>query len=160
MSEFDERREQPYVSISAHAGLRAWGEVNALVPEVFGWLAERDIPPAGALFYRYHVIGDLDAPFHVEVGVPVASRVEGDGRVVAGAKPAGRYAVRVHRGHPDSISRTHLALLAWTEGQGFPAVKDGETWGGVFESYRTNPDDEPDPEKWETEVAFLVRPAR
>lgn len=162
MSELAERPEQPYVSISIRASLSEWGSVNALVPEVYGWLAARGITPADALFYRYRVIGSMDEKFDVEVGVPVAEPiavpVEGDGRVVAGAKPAGRYAVRVHRGHPDSISRTHLDLLAWTEEQGFPAVRDGETWGGVFESYRTDPEVEPDPAKWETELAFLVSP--
>jgi len=158
MSDFEERREQPYVSIPIRASLSEWGSVNALVPEVFGWLASRDIAPAGALFYRYRVVGSMDEKFDVEVGVPVAAVVEGDGRVLAGAKPAGRYAVRVHHGHPDSISETHLALLAWTEEQGFPAVRDGEAWGGVFESYRTDPEVEPDPAKWETELAFLVSP--
>ncbi|MCT2584205.1 GyrI-like domain-containing protein [Actinophytocola gossypii] len=160
MSEFQQRSEQPYVSIPARATLREWGTVNALVPEVYGWLAARDIAPAGALFYRHKIVGGMDEPFEVEVGVPVAAPVEGDGRVLAGAKPAGRYAVRMHRGHPDRIVETHQALLAWAEEQGFPAARDGEAWVGVYESYLTDPEDEPDPVKWETEVAYLVSQPR
>lgn len=158
MSEFEERTEQPYVSIPIRATLREWGSVNALVPEVFGWLAARDIPPAGALFYRHRIVGGMDEKFEVEVGVPVGSPVPGDDRVVAGAKPGGRYAVRIHRGHPDSIAETHLALVAWAAEQGFPAVRKGEEWVGMFESYLTNPEVEPDPAKWETELAYLVSP--
>lgn len=160
MSEFEQRDAQPYVAIAARATLREWGSVNALVPEVYGWLAERHIPPAGALFYRHRVVGGLDEKFEVEVGVPVAVPVEGDGRVVAGGKPAGRYAVRVHRGHPDGIAEVHRDLVAWATGQGHPPARDGEVWSGMFESYLTDPAVEPDANKWETELAYLVTPAR
>ncbi len=151
-----ERTEQPYVAIPIRATLREWGEVNALVPEVFAWLASRGIAPAGALFYHHRVIGGFDEKFSVEVGVPVAEPVEGDGRVLAGAKPAGRYVVAVHHGHPDGIARSHQALVEWAGRQGVPLAKDGDVWGGMFESYRTDPEVEPDPDKWETELAYLV----
>jgi effector-binding domain-containing protein len=156
MSEFVERAAQPCVAIPVRATLRGWGTVNALVPEVFAWLSDRGIPPAGPLFYRYRVIGDADEEFEVEVGVPVAAPVAGDGRVQGGAAPAGRYAVRVHHGHPDEMARTHRELLAWAQEQGSPALREGERWAGVFEYYRSDPDVEPDPAKWETEIAYLV----
>jgi effector-binding domain-containing protein len=152
-----ERPEQPYVAIAIRATLREWGEVNALVPEVYGWLAARGISPAGAVFYRHLVVGGFDEKFSVEVGVPVAEPVEGDGRVVAGAKPAGRYVVAVHHGHPDGIARSHQALVAWAGEHGVPLAKDGEVWGGMYESYRTDPTVEPDLDKFETELAYLVR---
>jgi effector-binding domain-containing protein len=155
-----ERAEQPYAAIPIKATLRQWGEVNALVPEVYAWLAARGISPAGALFYRHHVVGGFDEPFSVEVGVPVAELVAGDGRVVAGAKPAGRYVVAVHHGHPDGIAKSHQALVEWAAGQGVPLARDGHVWGGMFESYRTDPAVEPDPDKWETELAYLVSASR
>jgi effector-binding domain-containing protein len=154
-----ERTEQPYVAIPIRATLREWGEVNALAPEVFAWLAARGIAPAGALFYRHHVIGGFDEKFSVEVGVPVAEPVDGDGRVLAGAKPAGRYVVAVHHGHPDGIVKSHQALVEWAAREGVPLAKDGDVWGGMFESYRTDPAVEPDPDKWETELAYLVSAA-
>ncbi|OLF06146.1 hypothetical protein BLA60_32940 [Actinophytocola xinjiangensis] len=156
MSDFVERPEQHYAAIPIRATLREWGSVNALIPEVYGWLAERNIPPAGALFYRHVVVGGLTEKFEVEVGVPVAAPVVADGRVVAGRKPAGRYAVRIHHGHPDGVAATHEDLVAWATGQGRPPVRDGDVWVGMFESYLTNPDDEPDPDHWRTELAYLV----
>jgi effector-binding domain-containing protein len=151
-----ERPEQPYVAISIRATLREWGEVNALVPEVFAWLASRGTAPAGALFYRHRVIGSFEEKFTVEVGVPVAAPADGDGRVVAGTKPAGRYVVAVHHGHPDGIARSHEALVAWAGEHGVPLARDGAEWVGLFESYRSDPAVEPDPDKWETELAYLV----
>ena len=151
-----ERTEQPYVAIPIEATLREWGEVNALIPEVLAWLGERGIAPAGALFYRHRVIGGFDEKFSVEVGFPVAEPVEGDGRVVAGAKPAGRYVVATHHGHPDGIAQSHLALVDWAGRQAVPLAKEGDVWGGLFESYLSDPEVEPDPAKWETELAYLV----
>ncbi len=153
-----ERTEEPYVAIPVRATLREWGEVNALVPEVFGWLRRRGIAPAGPLFYRHRIVGGLEEKFSVEVGVPVAAPVAGDGRVVAGAKPAGRYVVAVHRGHPDRIAAAHRALVAWAGREGVPLARDGEEWLGMFESYRSDPAVQPDPETWETELAYLSDP--
>jgi effector-binding domain-containing protein len=151
-----QRTEQPYVAIPIEATLREWGEVNALVPEVYGWLAARGVTPSGAVFYRHLVVGGFDEKFSVAVGVPVPEPLEGDGRVVPGAKPAGRYVVAVHHGHPDGIAKSHQALVAWAAEQGVPLAKEGDVWGGMYESYRTDPAVEPDPGKWETELAYLV----
>lgn len=155
------RTEQPYVAIAIRATLREWGSVNALVPEVYGWLAGRGIEPAGAVFYRHLVIGGLDEKFSVEVGVPVAAPVEGDGRVLPGAKPAGRYVVATHHGHPDGIAASHLALVDWAVREGVPLAVEpaegGEVWQGMFESYLSDPAVEPDMTKWRTELAYLAR---
>ncbi|MBM7775856.1 effector-binding domain-containing protein [Actinokineospora baliensis] len=149
------RPEQPYVSLRTQASLAEWGRVNALIGEVYGWITERDIAPAGALFYRYHSVAE--DVIDVEVGVPVPTAVEGDGRVVAGSKPAGRYAVLMHEGHPDRIRETFAALDAWAEETGVDFdVTDG-VWAGRFESYLSDPAVTPDPADWRTEVAYRVR---
>ncbi len=63
-----------------------------------------------------------------------------------------------HVGHPDSIAQTHLALVAWAAEQGIALAKDGEVWVAMFESYETDPEIEPNPEKWRTKLAYLTRP--
>src|ERR1700741_2135028 len=143
-----ERTEQPYVAIPIEATLREWGEVNALIPEVLAWLGERGIAPAGALFYRHRVIGGFDEKFSVEVGFPVAEPVEGDGRVVAGAKPAGRDGGAAQPrppAPPDGTAQSPLALVDGAGRQAVPLAKEGDVWGGLFESYLSDPEVEPDP---------------
>lgn len=156
----EQRSEQPYVSIPIKATLREWGQVNALVEETLGWLGRNGTPPAGAPFFRHRVIGSMDEKFELEVGFPLAEPVPGDGRVVAGAKPAGTYVVLMHDGHPDGISNSHLELIRWAEGAGITLAKSdnaGTTvWEAMFESYLTNPDDEPDLNRWQTELVYLV----
>ena len=149
------RDEQPYASIRTTAPLSEWGRVNALLPEVRGWLAARGIAPAGAPFYRYHSV-DPGGVIDVEVGWPVGSPVEGDGRVLAGARPSGEYAVVDHLGHPDRIHEAFALLDDWSERTGTAfAVRDG-VWGGRFETYLTNPEEVPDLGEWRTEVAYLL----
>jgi effector-binding domain-containing protein len=149
------RPEQPYASIPVKATFREWGEVNALVPELFAWLG--DTPPAGAPFYRYHVIGGHEDQFDLEVGLPLTSPTRGTARIRPGSKPAGTYAVLVHEGHPDTIANTHLALVKWAADNDIELAKKDNTWEALFESYLTNPEEESDLNNWRTELAYLTR---
>jgi len=85
-----ERPAQPYVAIKAQVTMQTIGTVlPELHPRVFAWLGERGIPPAGPPFWKYNVI-DMDRGLEVEVGVPVAAVVDGDGQVLAGVLARGR----------------------------------------------------------------------
>ena len=96
----DERAQQPYAGIRTQVSHREFPTIiPKLLDETFGWLAQQAISPAGAPFMRYHVI-DMDGLMDVELGVPVAEPVAGNGRVGAGVLPAGR------------ASRTHSATGA------------------------------------------------
>jgi effector-binding domain-containing protein len=156
-----DRTEQPYVAIKASVTMETIGRVlPELHPNVFGWLAERDIRPAGAPFWKYDVI-DMERELVVEVGVPVDKPATGDDRVLTGVLPAGRYASATHTGHPSGLMEATAKLLAWADDKGLSwdktsAVGGGEAWGARLEIYDTNPDDEPDMDKWETELAFLL----
>lgn len=152
------RAEQPYVSIRTQANFTEWGGVNALVPEVLDWLGRNNISPAGPPFYRYHVIGGMVDRFDLEVGFPVSTAVDGDDRVRADALPAGRYVVLAHRGHPDSIAGSHTALVDWAERGGIKLTgnADRTRWGLMYESYTTDPETEPDPDRWLTELSYLA----
>jgi effector-binding domain-containing protein len=156
----EHRAEQPYVAIPVEVTLREWGRANALVPEIFEWLGRNGLELAGPPFFRYWVIGDMDTEFSLEVGVPVARPVDGDGRVIAGSIPAGTYVPYVHHGHPDKLFETQEALESWAKSNGNEwqnRVEDGaEVWRGRFLFFLTNPEVEPDLNNWETEIAFLT----
>jgi effector-binding domain-containing protein len=130
-----------------------------LSDEVFAWLGERGIAPAGAPFIRYHVI-NMETRMDIEIGVPVDHAVPGDGRVNAGVLPAGRYAALVYTGIRNGI-KGNAALLDWGAKQGFVwdrwEAENGDAFGARYESFLTDPADEPDQKKWETEVAIRLK---
>jgi effector-binding domain-containing protein len=155
----EDRPEQPTVGIRTQVPMKAFKKIiPELLGEVFAWTRQHGVVPVGPPFMRFHVInmaGNMD----VELGVPVASGVPGDGRVAAGAIPAGRYASLVYTGVRDGI-KANAALLDWGAAQGLVwdrhDTATGDAFAGRYESYLTDPDEEPDPKRWETEVAIRV----
>lgn len=155
----EERAEQPYMAIRTQATMQT---LDTVIPqgigEVFAWLGKQGAAPAGAPFVRYLVI-DMEALLEIEVGVPVANALSGDGRILAGVLPAGRYASLIYTGIDNGI-QANWALLKWGAEQGLVwdtwKAENGDGWGARFESFLTNPDEEPDRAKWETEVAIRL----
>ena len=154
----EDRPEQRYVGIRTQVPMSQFKKIiPQFLDELFAWLGKQEVDPAGAPFMRYHVInmaGNMD----VELGVPVATVVRGDGRVAPGVIPAGRYATLVYSGVTGI--KGNKTLIDW-------AVKNNIRWdrwndenGDAFrarvEYFLTDPAEEPDRKKWETEVAIKV----
>jgi effector-binding domain-containing protein len=158
--EITERAEQPYAAIRADVPMDQLSSLADRLGEVFGWLAEHGVAPAGAPFFRYNVI-DMEGLLNVEAGVPVLTAVEGDDRVIAGVLPAGRYATALHLGSYDGLFGATESLLQWADSQGLEwdrsTAGDGEHWGCRLEIYLTDPRQQPDPAKWETQLAFRLK---
>jgi effector-binding domain-containing protein len=154
-----ERPEQPYMAIRGLVTMQTVGAIADRLPEVFVWLAEHGLQSTGAPFFKYNLI-DMERQLEVEVGVPVAAAAEGDGEVRAGVLPAGRYATLTHVGHPDELVGVTAALLDWAARQGLrwdmSETDGGQRWGCRLEVYHTDPAEEPDMRKWETELAFRL----
>src|ERR1700688_4604997 len=110
--EITERAGQPYVAVKAQVTMQAISAIADRIPEVFGWLAVHGIAPAGAPFLKYNVI-DMARQREIEAGGPVAAAVDGDGSVLAGVLPAGRYATMIYLGHPAKLVDATAELLAW-----------------------------------------------
>ncbi|MEJ3404811.1 GyrI-like domain-containing protein [Rathayibacter sp. YIM 133350] len=157
----EERAEQPYVGIRSSVRM---GEIAGTIPplmgEVFAFLAERGIEPTDAPFWRYLVI-DMARELVIDVGVPVATAAQGEGRIIADVLPAGRYATTEWRGSYDGLMDATGQLLAWGDSQGVswdkqPDGDTGEAWAGRIEVYFTDPDELPDPNDWVTQLAFKL----
>jgi effector-binding domain-containing protein len=157
--EITQRAAVPYAGISARVTMAAVGSVADRIPEIFGWLGARGIAPVGPPFFRYHVI-DMERQLLVEAGVPVESAVQDDGDIRGGTLPSGQFAVMTHTGAPQTLMAATSALLDWAEARGlaFDVTRTdvGEKWGCRLESYLTNPADQPDTSKWQTELAFRL----
>src|SRR5262249_58196539 len=148
------------------AALRApvpWAAIpaggDAAFPELFGGRAAQGVAPAGPPLIRYLVI-DMAGELQLELGVPVAAPVAASGRVQPGVLPEGRYAVLRHTGPYDGLMASNAALLQWARDNGVEfdtrATPQGTAWRGRAEHYLTDPAQEPDPAKLETDVAFLI----
>jgi|SRR5215469_6782508 len=157
--EITQRAAQPYAGISAWVTMAAVGSVADRIPEIFGWLGARGIAPVGPPFFRYHVI-DMERQLLVEAGIPVASAVEDDGDIRSGVLPAGQFAVMMHTGAPQTLVAATSALLDWADARDLAwdvsQTDAGEKWGCRLESYLTDPAEQPDTSKWQTELAFRL----
>jgi effector-binding domain-containing protein len=153
------RTEQPYVAIRGQVSMAEIAAFAVRTGEVFSWLGAHGLPPAGPPFLKYNVI-DMASQLEIDNGVPVAVPAAGEGEVISGVLPAGRYATLTHVGHPSELAEATKTLLDWAAGQGLtwdmsPGA-DGERWGSRVEIYLTDPREEPDMSKWVTRLEFRL----
>jgi effector-binding domain-containing protein len=154
--QIEHRDAQPYAAIPLSVTMDSLaGAVDRGFPELFGWLAERALAPAGAPFIRYLEV-DMSGELEIELGVPVAAEATGDERVRNGVLAAGRYVTLLHVGPYDGLVKANAALQQWAQEQGISWQMDGGSrWRGRLERYLSDPSREPDPSRWETELAYL-----
>jgi effector-binding domain-containing protein len=153
------RAEQPYVAIRGQVSMAEIGPFAVRAGEVFAWLGARGLAPAGPPFLKYNVI-DMARQLEIDNGVPVAAPADGDGEVISGVLPAGRYATLTHVGHPSELVGATKALRAWAAEQGLTwdvsPGESGDRWASRLEFYLTDPREEPDMTKWVTQLAFRL----
>lgn len=148
------REAQPYVALRGKVAMNEIGEFARRTPELFSWLAARGIDPVGEVFFKYDVV-DMEHGLVLEIGVPVEERHHGEGEIVAGVLPPGRYASVTHIGHPDKLVDVTRDLLAWADEQGLVWDNDGDKWGCRLEVYKSDIGE--DMNNWETELLFRLR---
>jgi effector-binding domain-containing protein len=158
------RGDQPYAAIRATMTMDALGSTLPLIgPEVFSWLAAKELAPTGPLFWKYEVI-DMAGELEVAVGVPIAAGVGGDGRVHTGLLPGGAYATVVHTGHPAELVDATASLLDWAAERELSWDMDfddrGERWACRLEEYLSDPAEQPDMSTWRTRLAFRLADTR
>lgn len=154
------RDAQHYMGIRTQVTVKEMGEgvIPQLIGEVFAWLKEHDVAQAGPPLLRLHVI-NMEAKMDIEVGWPVVSALSGDDRVHPGILSAGRYASLIYTGVKNAMEG-NKALLDWGAEKGLVwdrwDVEAGDAFASRFESFLTGPVDDPDPDKWDTEVAIKL----
>ena len=154
----EDRDAQHFVGIRTQVPMKALKNVIPhLLGDVFAWVEKQGVAPVGAPFIRYHVI-DMAGSMDVEVGVPVATAVQGDEWISSGVIPAGRYATLVYSGVTGI--KGNKALLDWAVNNDIKWDRWDDEHGDAFrarvEYFLTDPAEEPDKKKWETEVAIRL----
>jgi effector-binding domain-containing protein len=122
--------------------------------ELWHSLHARGVDPVGPPFVRYHAFGVTEVD--VEVGVPVAEAVAGEGRIGAGALPAGPAIVTWHLGAHDSLGEAYRRLGVWLQDHERKSAGPAwEVYWWIDPSQELDPSSWPAPTEWRTE---LVQP--
>ncbi len=153
----DQRPERPYLGIRVQAPFRGMFKVvGQAKKELERWLKQRKLTPSGPFFLRYHII-DMKGDMDIEYGV-FGVDDPGEGRVVPGRMPAGRYASLIYTGGGYQGNR---ALVEWAKANGIAWDRWDDPQGDAFrcryETFLTDPKTEPRKTKWEIEVAIKLR---
>jgi len=145
-----ERPEQATLSIRTRA---AEENLPATVGKAYGaimqYLGEIGAAPVGAPFVVYYNMDmqDLD----MEIGFPVAHKIDGKGDIQPRIIPAGRYAACLFTGPYDKLASAYQGLTAFVAENGYQAE------GISYEFYLNDPGTTP-PEQLQTHILFPLNP--
>jgi effector-binding domain-containing protein len=156
----EQRKEQPTVGIRVRVPM---SELPTVIPqthgEVMDWLKQQGVKPSGPSIVRYHVI-DMPNELDIEMAWPVAQPMKSSGRVIADVLPAGRYAFVLYTGDYSGLMPANGVLVDWAKANGIEWDRwddpKGDAFRSRYENYIIDPGDDPDPAKWQTEVAIKL----
>ena len=154
-----EREATHYAAVPAEVRIPFGEAIGPLMGEAIGYLDGAGIKGFGPALFKYDVI---DMPrLELELGFVTPGPVAGNGRVRPGTLPAGKYATVTYTGHYDNVMDATATLIGWAKEKGVEwdstPGSNGERFVSRFEIYPNGPDDEPDPNKWITEIWIKVK---
>ncbi len=114
------------------------------LPKVYQYAMSIGATIVGAPFARYHQF-DSEVVI-IELGLPISGNVIGNGDFAQHEIPATKVLVIEHIGPYDNLNKAWSALANALKEQNL------EYNGPCWESYITDPDTEPDPNKWVTKL--------
>ena len=117
--------------------------IGVAMGEVEAAMRTAGVGLAGPPFARYLA---FEPRIRAEIGFPVLRPAPHVGRVFPGRLPGGRVATIVHIGSYDGLEATYGVLTRWLAELGLSPT------GPLWEVYWSDPDAEPDPATWRTEI--------
>jgi effector-binding domain-containing protein len=158
----ERRKKRNYVAIRMAVPIPFGKYLQPAWDEVYEWMKTKDIKPSGPAIIRY-LTTDMSKELDIDVGFTVDKAVKGDVRITADFLNAGKYATLLYTGpyKGKGIFNATVALLDWAKENKIKwdtSKKKGvEWWNGRIEFYFSDPATEKDPNKFKTELAFLVK---
>jgi effector-binding domain-containing protein len=150
-----EREPQPVLSIRRTVELAHLAEAQGeSLRELWSSIRRRGVRTAGPPFVRYHTFGELETD--LEMGIPVAERAAGEGRISSGELPGGPAITTWHIGSHDHLGNAYARLDDWLQAHGREG--DGAAWevySWIDPTLEPNPSAWPAPSEWRTQ---LVQP--
>ena len=104
--------------------------------------------PGGEPFAYYHTIDDDTV--EVEAGFPTVDRFSFSGEVVESELPGGKTVTGIHLGPYDARRDTYMTMSNWAMAHGLQPT------GDMWEVYLTDPEREPNPDRWRVGVFLPV----
>jgi len=147
--QIEETEKQPVLSVQTTTSV---GNLPNIVGEVYGsivnYIIESGEEPLGPAFIAYYNM-DMENLI-VEIGFPVAKKIEGKGEIKLRYIPAGKKATGFYKGAYNEIGPLYEQLTLWISQKGY------EPTGVVYEYYYNSPQEIPECELL-TKVEFLLK---
>ena len=157
------RKKQPYLAIRSRLFSRQIAkQAQLFLPEVRNFMEQQGLPATGPSFLRYNTIsptGEMD----IEFGHFTDKLYAGGGPVRAGILPSGSFMSVTWTGHFNKLSDVHAMLMGWAKIKGVDwdcaSTEAGVFFGCRIDIFHKSMRNEPNPERWQTEVAAMLRRA-
>lgn len=149
----EERERVPAITVRVRTTMaRIPEDLGSIYQQVFLYLQQTGTTPAAPPFARYHEMTDVD--IDMEAGISISTEAPGNEQVRASELPAGPVASVWYIGpYGEGMAAAYNAIEQWmAENQRTPA-------GAPWEVYWTDPEEEPDPEKYRTEIVWPLNTA-
>lgn len=124
-------------------------KMGELYPKLMSCILDNEIEMTGPPFARYHS-WDPEGDTEFEVGVPVSKGAECEEGIKLVELPACKVVTALHIGPYESLGPVYEAIQKYID------KKDLKVSGAVWEVYLTDPNAEPDPNKYKTQIYFPV----
>ena len=149
-----EREATHYAAVAAAVSIPFGEAIGPLMDEAAGYLSGAGVKDFGPAVFKYDVI---DMPrLEMQFGFLTPKTVAGNARVKPGVLPAGKYVTVTYIGPYDDLESATAVVIGWARLRGIEwdstPGPSGERFVSRFEIYHNGPMDEPDPQKWETEI--------
>ena len=154
-----ERKATHYAAAAAEVSIPFGDAIGPLMDEAAGYLESAGVKDFGPAVFKYDVI---DMPrLEMQFGFVTPEAVKGNDRVKAGVLPAGKYVTVTYVGPYDDLEQATAVVIGWARlvGVEWDSTSDatGERFVSRFEIYNNGPMDEPNPNKFETEIWIKTR---
>ena len=118
--------------------------------KLYGHGMKAGLAIAGHPMTRYITVGQ--GMWTIDCIMPLLKEAPAEGEEIqAGFLASGPMAVAMHLGPYEKLPETYVAIESWIKANGYQ--QSGPAW----ESYVTDPGEEPDPQKWQTEVFWPIK---
>ncbi|TAK35638.1 MAG: MerR family transcriptional regulator [Chloroflexota bacterium] len=145
------KKVEPQMVAGVRAVIPSYSDVGGLFGELFAYLGRRGVRPAGPPMAIYFDTEFKERDADVEAAIPIADRINADGRVSVRELPgAESTAIVVHHGSYETIGEAYTALMEWVQLNGYCIV------GPIREVYLRGPESGGDPASYVTEVQIPV----